>query len=77
MMSMKAWNQPLTEKEVRSMKSIKMVVAIVLAFLMVTVGMAVGGTLQDVQKNGFLKAGVNGGVFGFSMPDEKGVNAGF
>jgi len=73
MMSMKAWNQPLTEKEVGSMKSIKMVVAIVLAFLMVTVGMAVGGTLQDVQKNGFLKAGVNGGVFGFSMPDEKGV----
>jgi general L-amino acid transport system substrate-binding protein len=73
MMSMKAWNQPLTEKEVRSMKSIKMVVAIVLAFLMVTAPMAVAGTLQDVQKAGVLKAGVNGGVFGFSMPDEKGV----
>ena len=40
---------------------------------MVTAGMAVAGTLQDVQKNGFVTAGVNGGVFGFSMPDEKGV----
>ena len=55
------------------MKSIKIAVAVVLALLMVTAGMAVGGTLQDVQKNGFVTAGVNGGVFGFSMPDEKGV----
>jgi len=55
------------------MKSIKTALAVVLALLMVTVGMAVAGTLQDVQKDGFIKAGVNGGVFGFSMPDEKGV----
>jgi general L-amino acid transport system substrate-binding protein len=55
------------------MKSIKIAVAAVLALLMVTAPMAVAGTLQDVQKAGFIKAGVNGGVFGFSMPDEKGV----
>ena len=55
------------------MKSFKTAVAVVLALLMVTAGMAVAGTLQDVQKNGFVTAGVNGGVFGFSMPDEKGV----
>jgi len=34
---------------------------------------AVAGTLQDVRKKGFVKVGVNGSVFGFSMPDKKGV----
>ena len=46
-MRVKAWNQPKTEKEVRRMKSIKIAVAVVLALLMVTAGMAVGGTLQE------------------------------
>jgi general L-amino acid transport system substrate-binding protein len=55
------------------MKSIKIGVVVLLALLMVTAPMATAGTLQDVQKAGFIKAGVNGGVFGFSMPDEKGV----
>ena len=55
------------------MKSIKIGVTVLLALLMVTAPMAIAGTLQDVQKAGFIKAGVNGGVFGFSMPDEKGV----
>jgi general L-amino acid transport system substrate-binding protein len=55
------------------MKSIKIGMVVVLALLMVFTGMAVAGTLQDVQKAGVLKAGVNGGVFGFSAPDEKGV----
>jgi general L-amino acid transport system substrate-binding protein len=55
------------------MKSIRIGVVVALAFLMMTAGMAAAGTLQDVQKAGFIKAGVNGGVFGFSMPDEKGV----
>ena len=55
------------------MKFFKTAVAVVLGLLMVTAGMAIAGTLQDVQKNGFVTAGVNGGVFGFSMPDEKGV----
>ena len=30
------------------------------------------GTLQDVKARGYLKAGVNGSVFGFSMPDANG-----
>ena len=37
---------------------------------------ASAGTLEDVKARGYLIAGVNGGVFGFSMPDEKGVWAG-
>lgn len=32
-----------------------------------------GGTLDAVKSKGFLIAGVNGSVFGFSMPDQKGV----
>jgi general L-amino acid transport system substrate-binding protein len=55
------------------MKFCKVCVAVALAFLMVTAGMAVAGTLDDVKTKGFVQAGVNGGVFGFSMPDEKGV----
>ncbi|HUV76904.1 MAG TPA: amino acid ABC transporter substrate-binding protein [Desulfobacterales bacterium] len=55
------------------MKFYKVCVAVALAFLMVTTGMAFAGTLQDVETKGFVQVGVNGGVFGFSMPDEKGV----
>jgi len=55
------------------MKFCKVFVAVALAFLMVTAGMAFAGTLQDVKSKGFVQVGVNGGVFGFSMPDEKGV----
>jgi general L-amino acid transport system substrate-binding protein len=32
-----------------------------------------GKDLDAVKKKGFVQAGVNGGVFGFGMPDEKGV----
>ncbi len=32
-----------------------------------------GKDLDAVKKKGFIQAGVNGGVFGFGMPDEKGV----
>jgi general L-amino acid transport system substrate-binding protein len=35
--------------------------------------MATAGTLAEVKARGHVIAGVNGGVFGFSMPDEKGV----
>jgi general L-amino acid transport system substrate-binding protein len=31
------------------------------------------GTLDEVKKRGYVKAGVNGSVFGFGMPDDKGV----
>jgi len=34
---------------------------------------SMAGTLEDVQANGYLKAGVNGDLFGFGKPDEKGV----
>jgi general L-amino acid transport system substrate-binding protein len=34
---------------------------------------AFSGTLEEVRARGHLIAGVNGGVFGFSAPDDKGV----
>lgn len=34
---------------------------------------AAGKTLETVKARGYILAGVNGGVFGFSMPDDKGV----
>ena len=55
------------------MKLFKLSVAVVAIVLLVTAGAAMAGTLQEVRATGVLSAGVNGGVFGFSMPDEKGV----
>lgn len=52
------------------MKSCKIIVACI-SFLMMA-AMAMAGTLDDVKARGYIKAGVNGGVFGFSMPDDKG-----
>jgi general L-amino acid transport system substrate-binding protein len=49
------------------------VVALVAAAVIATAGLALAGTLEEVRARGVLVAGVNGGVFGFSMPDEKGV----
>ena len=54
------------------MKRFKLGMVVVLA-LVLTAGFALGGTLDDVRARGYLIVGVNGGVFGFSMPDEKGV----
>jgi len=48
------------------------VVVLVLAFF-ATTGVATAGTLDEVRAKGFIQVGVNGGVFGFSMPDKKGV----
>jgi len=45
----------------------------VAAALIATAGVAVAGTLQEVRERGALIAGVNGAVFGFSIPDKKGV----
>jgi general L-amino acid transport system substrate-binding protein len=50
---------------------IGLVLAIV-AFLLVA-NVAFSGTLDEVRARGHLIVGVNGGVFGFSMPDDKGV----
>jgi general L-amino acid transport system substrate-binding protein len=44
----------------------------VLLFL-ATTGMSFAGTLDEVRAKGFVSVGVNPGVAGFSMPDEKGV----
>lgn len=37
------------------------------------IGSASAGTLDDVKAKGFVQAGVNGDLFGFGKPDEKGV----
>lgn len=47
---------------------------LILALGLTMVGFAhAGKDLDAVKKKGFIQAGVNGGVFGFGMPDEKGV----
>jgi general L-amino acid transport system substrate-binding protein len=56
------------------MKVIKCFAIVLVLMLFTTAGMALAGeTLNAVKARGQLIAGVNGGVFGFSMPDEKGV----
>ncbi|MFC1488905.1 amino acid ABC transporter substrate-binding protein [Thermodesulfobacteriota bacterium] len=55
------------------MRFIKLCGIITLAVILATAGMAVAGTLEDVRAKGFIQAGVNGDLFGFGMPDEKGV----
>ncbi len=55
------------------MKFVKLMAAAV-ALAMLMAGFAYAGKdLDAVQKKGYVQAGVNGGVFGFGMPDEKGV----
>lgn len=55
------------------MKLVKLLAVVLsLTLLMVTFAHA-GKDLDAVKKKGFIQAGVNGGVFGFGMPDEKGV----
>ncbi|MBS3917507.1 MAG: amino acid ABC transporter substrate-binding protein [Deltaproteobacteria bacterium] len=45
-----------------------------MVLMLLAVGsMAVAGTLDEVRAKGVVTAGVNPGVAGFSMPDEKGV----
>jgi general L-amino acid transport system substrate-binding protein len=49
-------------------------VALIAAVSLLCGGLAFAGKdLDAVQKKGFIQVGVNGGVFGFGMPDEKGV----
>ncbi|MEE4136880.1 MAG: amino acid ABC transporter substrate-binding protein [Desulforhopalus sp.] len=50
----------------------KVVPTLVAAFCLTT-GAAMAGTLEDVRAKGFIQAGVNGDLFGFAKPDEKGV----
>jgi len=55
------------------MKQFKIITLLIAVLLLATSGFAVAGTLEEVRARGYLLAGVNGGVFGFSQPDEKGV----
>jgi len=47
--------------------------AVAVALVLFFAGLATAGTLDEVRSRGELIAGVNGGVFGFSMPNDKGV----
>jgi len=55
------------------MRQIRLKAMVLITVLLLTAGISVAGTLDDVRARGHLIAGVNGGVFGFSMPDDKGV----
>lgn len=55
------------------MKLLRLSLMVLALAIFTMTGMAQAGTLQEVQEKGFIQAGVNGGVFGFSMPDEKGI----
>jgi len=55
------------------MKLFKMCTVAVIVAVFLVAGVCAAGTLDEVKARGYIKAGVNGGVYGFSMPDEKGV----
>jgi general L-amino acid transport system substrate-binding protein len=46
---------------------------VVMVALCFVVGTATAGTLDDVKAKGYVQVGVNGDLFGFGKPDEKGV----
>lgn len=48
-------------------------VCLVMLGVIAFTGVATAGTLDEVRAKGFIQAGVNGGVYGFSQPDAKGV----
>ncbi len=55
------------------MKSVKRILTLVLICVLTAAGLASAGeTLDTIKARGFLKAGVNGDIYGFSMPDDKG-----
>lgn len=54
------------------MKGTKLFVLVIALALIFAAGYAVADTLEEVRSRGYILAGVNGGVAGFSMPDEKG-----
>ena len=46
---------------------------LVMVAVVALAGSVMAGTLEDVRAKGFIQAGVNGDLFGFGKPDEKGV----
>ncbi len=55
------------------MRELKRVVPTVVAAFCLSAGVAMASTLDDVKAKGFIQAGVNGDLYGFAKPDEKGV----
>ena len=55
------------------MKMTRLFFVAVLIAALLPISVATAGTLQDVKAKGFITTGVNEGLFGFSMPDDKGV----
>jgi len=55
------------------MRQFKQVVPAMVAAVVLSAGVTMAGTLDDVKAKGFVQAGVNGDLFGFGKPDEKGV----
>ncbi len=55
------------------MKPLKLVSIVICLSLLLCSFAYAGSDLDAVRKKGFIQAGVNGGVFGFGMPDSKGV----
>ncbi len=53
------------------MKFVKL--CIIVFAVVALAGVSMAGTLDDVKAKGFIQAGVNGDLFGFGKPDEKGV----
>jgi len=67
------YKQNIKQKGGESMKIFRLCVVVAVALVLVTAGTAMAGTLADVRAKGFIQAGVNGDLFGFGKPDEKGV----
>jgi general L-amino acid transport system substrate-binding protein len=55
------------------MKLSRLAVLVMILSLLAAGVVFAGKDLDAVKKKGFIQAGVNGGVFGFGMPDSKGV----
>ena len=55
-----------------AMKKFKFGAILSVMMVFVMTGLVMAGTLDDVKARGHLIAGVNGSVFGFSIPDDKG-----
>jgi general L-amino acid transport system substrate-binding protein len=68
------FNKPTNDQKRRlEMMKFKVTVLFLVLALFAAGGVALAGTLDEVKARGVLVAGVNGQVFGFGMPDEKGV----
>ncbi|MFK5953458.1 MAG: amino acid ABC transporter substrate-binding protein, partial [Desulfobacterium sp.] len=54
------------------MKLFKICLTVILTFAFVSSAAVMAGTLDDVKAKGYIRAGVNGDLFGFGKPDAKG-----